>query len=36
MKNVLKIDRMIDGFESAILYKNKGWKLIKIGVTEIN
>ena len=31
-----KTSRMIDGFESAILYKNNGWKLIKIGVTEIN
>ena len=30
-----KVGRMIKGFESAILYKDEDWKLIRIDVTQI-
>lgn len=33
---VRKISRMIEGFECAILYKNKNWELIQIEVTKID
>jgi len=35
-KNVIgKVKRIIKDFESAILFKNQNWKLIKLSVTEI-